>query len=201
MGDLASGVGSLLGGTGSGSSMLSMGLDVLGTGLSVAGGLKGASEDAAAYRHRAMLAREGADQTLIAGNIAEGNKKAETTRRVQEQDVAYAANGLERGSGTPGRVMAATQMAGDIDAAMMHYDAMREAFGLDMEADLYEKAAKNAKKKGKYDALGSLLSGASSLAGKWSTFKQSGAIGGGGASGGSLPGSGKITDPWGGVGA
>lgn len=196
MGSLANSAGTFL----SSDAGQSMAFDVLGTGLNVAGSLMGGSEDAAAYRYQAGLYREAATNARIAGNLNEGLEKGKVTRQVAEQQVAYAANGIEAGSGSDVRVQQATQLAGDLDAAILHYNTMREAFGYDTQADLALRAAKNAKTKGKLGALGSLLSGASSLSSKWSTFKQSGAMGGGSGTP-SIPTSGKITDPWGGAGA
>lgn len=161
----------------SASAGVALGAQVLGTGLDVFGKIKGGKQDAAAYSYKASLDREAAQNALLAGGYAEGARQAETTRTVAEQKVGYAANGIDVASPVVAQTAATTQMVGDMDAAMIHYNAAREAFGYNAEAGLYDLAGKNAKKSSKLDALGSILSGASSLSDKWSTFKQSGALG------------------------
>jgi hypothetical protein len=151
--------------------------DVLGTGLNIFSSLKSGSAKSKEAKYRAQLAEEGANATRLAGNVEEGNLKAQYTRRIAEQTTAYAANGIDVASPVVGRVHDATQLAGDLDAAVLHYNAAREAYGLDTEAALYRKAAKNAKTTGFLNAATSLLSGASSLSGKWGAFQQSGALG------------------------
>lgn len=164
-----------------GSAAASLGLEVLGTGLQIFGGLKKGKEDAAAYRFQAEQSAEAATATRVANNYNEGLKKAEYTRLIADQTVAQAANGVEVAGGSAQRVRQATADVGAMDAAMMHYNAMREAYGYDMEAELYRKAAKNAKSAAKIGAVQTLLSGATSLASKWGSFKQSGALGSGGS--------------------
>ncbi len=171
MGGLAAGAGALLGG-GAGSSMLLQGLS---TGLSAGGSIIGGNEDAAALRYKAGLYEEGADATRIAGNINEGQRKAETTRKVGDQKAAFAANGLDASSRVIDNVTDATQFAGDMDAAILHYNTTREAFGQDTSAAMYRSAAKSAKTAGVLGAVGSLIGGASGLSSKWNAFKDSGA--------------------------
>lgn len=172
MGGIASTVGSIVGGP-----IGALAGDVLGTGLSILGQKKEGSEDAAALNYRAGLYAEGANATRVASSINEGNAKAATTRKVADQRAAYAANGIDVGSKVVDRVTEATQTAGDMDVALMHYNAMREAFGEDASAALYSKAAKNAKKAANLNIAGTLLSGAQSVGSKWGAFKTSGAIG------------------------
>lgn len=127
-------------------------------------------------RYAASLAREGAANTRAAGQYEESAIKGKTTRLVAEQKVAQAANGIDVNSGSAVAVRDATQDVGDLDAAMVHFNAMREAFGLDAQAALYKKAGTNSLIKGALGATSSFLSGASSLSDKWQAYKQSGAL-------------------------
>lgn len=166
------------GGAGSMAGSLSMILGGAQTGLGVANDLMEGKATAAMYKYKAELAKKNATAALIAGQSEEGAAKAKTTRTIAEQLVAQAANGLDVATGSPLAVRTATQIAGDYDAAIIHYNALREAQGYNAEAENYLLAAKNAKRSSKLSAFGTLLSGASALAGKYSTMKQSGAMGG-----------------------
>lgn len=157
---------------------VSMGLDAAGTLLGAGAAKREAAGDAAYYEQRAALNDANADQALITGQYQEGAVKAEATRTAAAQKAAFAANGVQVGSKTPLAVQAATIDTGALDAAMLHFNATRAAFGMQEEADLYRMAAANAKRAGKGKQLATLLGGATSLASKWDTFKQSGAVGG-----------------------
>ncbi len=133
--------------------------------------------DAAYYEQKAGLDTANADQARITGQYKESLVKGEATRTAAQQEAAYAANGIQVGSKTPLAVEGATLNAGAMDAAMLHFNAMREAFGLDSEAALYRTAAANARSAGKQKALASLLGGAVSLGTKWDAFKSAGALG------------------------
>lgn len=164
-------------------------LSALGTGVSAAGQLFGGIGQSQQYNYMAQVASNNAAIThaneqagLVANSIAESEFKTKTGLTIATQKAAQSANGLDINIGSPVAVREATQHIGDIDAAMIHYNASREAFGLETQAandraqaGLDSTAAKNAIFKGLYGAGSTILSGASSLNQKWAQYKMSGA--------------------------
>lgn len=165
----------------------------VGTGLSALGAAKEGSATAQQYLYQAQVAannaavqRENAKQALASGQYEESASKLATGQLVADQKAAQAANGLDVNVGSPVDVRDTTRSLGAMDAAMIHFNAAREAFGyeseasnLDTQSSMYAKAAKGAKSASKLKIASTLIGGASSLASKWSSYKQSGAMGGG----------------------
>lgn len=148
---------------------LSTGLD---TGAAFASGLAQAQQ----ARYAAGAARANATGVQLAGQANESALKMKYTALGASQEAAQAANGVDVGSGSALRVREATANLGALDAAMIHFNAAREAFGLRQEAALYDTAAKNAVIGGALRSGATFLSGAQSLADKWLMYKQSGAF-------------------------
>lgn len=162
-------MGSMSGAGGGGLSLLSTGFDMASQVLSGVGQNQQA-------KYAAKIEELNADQALMAGSYNAGLKKAEISRVKAEQEVAYAANGIEAGSGSDRRVLAATQVAGDMDAAMIQYEAARKAFEHNTQAKLYRKAGKGALVSSLFGAGGSFLSGASALSDRWRAHTYTGAV-------------------------
>lgn len=148
---------------------LSAGLD---TGAAFASGLAQAQQ----ARYAAAAARANATGVMMAEGANESALKMRYTALGASQKAAQAANGVDVGSGSALRVREGTEQIGALDAAMLHFNAAREAFGLRQEAGLYDTAARNAVLGGALKAGATFLSGAQSLADKWLMYKQSGAL-------------------------
>lgn len=124
------------------------------------------------YDTQASIADEGAQATRLAGSYQESALKSKFTQLGAAQEAAQAANGIEVGSGSAQRVRQATANTGALDAAMLHYNTMREAMGLS-ETARYDRAAGNqALIGGLLNTGGTFLSSAASLSDKWLRYQQ-----------------------------
>ncbi len=146
------------------------------TGLAASSQILSGIADMQQANYASKVAGTNAGKARIEGQIAESALKGKYTQLGAEQKVAQAANGIEVESGSAQRVRQATADIGAMDAALLHYKAASEAFGYETEAALYKKAGKAALGKGVAGAGLSILGGASSLADKWATYKNLGAV-------------------------
>lgn len=167
----------------------SQGFGEVSTALSTFGQLNTAigTSQLAAYqaqvaKNNAAIELTNANNAAAAGNVAESEEKLRTGLLVGQQKAAQAANGIDVNVGSPVAVRNSTEEVGSIDAAMIHYNAARQALGLEQEAqnqqtqsELDKKASANDLVGGVMKAGASFLSGASSLSSKWSQFQLSGA--------------------------
>lgn len=128
---------------------------------------------------------------LEAGNTQESLQRLKTGQMIGREVAGAAAQGIDVGTGAPKAVQAATQLGGDMDALMIRYNAARQAYGYQVEADQYHdqasiagRAAVGGLVSGLFQAGSSFLSGSASLADKWLQYKLNvpgfGSSGGGG---------------------
>lgn len=160
-------------------------LGALATGLGAAGQVASGWGQADQYNYQAEVAsrnaaitRENATAGLSAGGYVESESKTATGRLVASQRAAQASNGLDVNIGSPAAVRDSTATLGAMDAAVLHFNAARAAYGLESEAgnldtqsELYRKAASGAKKVATAQAFSTLLSGVTSLQGKAAAFR------------------------------
>lgn len=164
--------------------------DAAGTGLTAAGqlfdGIGGmqqglyqaqiAKNNAAIAEANAASAGEagtfGAEQALIAGGKTIGAQRA-----------AFAANGIDVNTGSAAETQDATARMSGLDAAMIHFNAAREAFGslsqaqnFKTEASLTKRAEYGMLASGAGKAASTVIAGASSLGKKRAGYKTTGAL-------------------------
>src|SRR5882757_2857353 len=130
------------------------------------------------YGYAAKVAGQNAEAALSAGQQAESASKMKYGALGAEQKATQAANGIQVTSGSAEAVRHSTEEIGAMDAALIHYNAARQAFGESTQASLYKSAAKGALVKGVTGAATSFLGGASALSDKWLQYKLFGAMGG-----------------------
>lgn len=161
---------------------------LFGTVLQAGGAYEAGNAQSQMYGYQAQVAannatieRSNAAQTLAAGNVQESDQKLKTGEIVGSQRAAQASNGLDVNFGSNVDVRNSTQSVGDLDAAMIHYNAARTAYGQKLtannfqdQAELDTQAAKNSKQAGALKALTTLIGGASSTASKYNQFKLAG---------------------------
>jgi hypothetical protein len=180
----------------------SLGLTAVGTGLSVVGmvsnqqamGAQANYQRSVALRNQniaeqnAKIAEQQKQDALDRGKIAEQQQRTKTAQTLGTQQAQLAGQGTDL-AGSPTDILADTSRAGEFDALTIRNNAVREAWGYDMKAWNLRSGAGSfgaeADFKGGFQpsylgAGASLISGASTLADKWSRFQSSGAIGGGG---------------------
>lgn len=167
------------------------GLSIIGTGLNVYGALSKGKADKRMYDYRAgvadinaKIAKQNADWAREAGGkeaLRAGIAARQTKGRIISKQ---AASGLEVNFGSNLDVQESQQLTASMDQAQIRENAARTAYGYEVEAfnqtssaNMLRTAGANAKKASKWQALGSLVSGASSVASKWSQAKQTGMTG------------------------
>lgn len=119
-----------------------------------------------------ILSRRQAADSEDRGKQEELRKWREVAATRSAQTAAYAANGFETSFGTPADVAADTAIFGAQDASLIRQGAAREATGFIIDANNYDAEAKAQKRAGR-DALisaglkatGTVLGGATQLAG------------------------------------
>ncbi len=150
----------------------SMGYGALATGLDVGAnigaGIGAVQQSQFAAKNLSLQAQAVRD----AGQYEESAVKSKFTRIEAAQKVAAAANGIDINSKSAEAVRRATADVGAMDAAMVHFNAAREAYGLTEQAGLLKRAGVAGAVKGVAGAATSFLSGASSLSDKWLAYKR-----------------------------
>lgn len=158
-------------------------LGMVGDVLSGVGSSQAALYQRQVYANNARSLRQASADANTAGDYAVFQRQLETTRTVGAQRAAYAANGVDLSSGTPGQVQNATEVIGAMDAATIRFNAMRDAYNYGVQADnaqgmsrMYGMAARNAVVGVGLSAYNTYLGGAQSVADKWAGYLRSGAV-------------------------
>lgn len=160
----------------------STGLNAVGSVLAGVGASQQGQYQAQVASNNATISGQNAQADLVAGQVAESEQKLKTGMLAGAQRAAQGANGIDVNVGSPTQVIDSTRTIGAMDAALIHYNASRAAFGeetqaanFNAQAELDRKAASNALLAGIMKGGTSVLSGASSLGAKYAGYKLSGA--------------------------
>lgn len=137
-----------------------------------------AEYQAAVARNNAVIARENARYTREAGQQEEGIYRIKQGQTLGTQRAALAASGVDVNSGSALDTQLSSYMIGELDALtvrnkaiMKQRDYLNQAVDYEAQAGLYNMKGKNAQKAGQLGALGSIIGGIGSVAGKWSSMK------------------------------
>jgi hypothetical protein len=166
--------------TAGGAAAQSLGMGTLATGVNVASNIIGGIGGLEQGQFAAGVAGRNSGDALLAGQETEEASKLKYGGLEAKQTVAQAANGVQVGSGSVAATKASTELVSSMDAALIHFNASRQAFGETEQASLDRAAGKGALAKGVMGAGASFLSGANSLSDKWLSYKLSGAMSAGG---------------------
>lgn len=177
MGILAQGFGGSAAQTAQGSLAwggLGTGIGAVGGLLSGLGGYQEAMYRARVAQNNAVILQQNAAAAQMAGQYEGSASLMRTGKLVGQEKAAQAANGVDVNVGSPAAVRAGTQEIGAMDAAMIHYNAQRQAFAEQTEAAA-EKAQARADEAGAvgnlalggFKAATTLIGGATSLGSKW----------------------------------
>lgn len=162
----------------------------LNTGSGILGGISGFQQqmfqkNIAEANEKQALETQNAD--LASGNSQEEISKLRTGKQLGADVVGAAASGVDVNKGSPLAVQSATELGGAMDALTIRFNAARQAYGAGIEASNDQLQAKVAGQAATGDLIGgflkagsSFLSGSSSLADKWLSYKQNIGSGGGG---------------------
>lgn len=163
-------------------------LTAISTVVGVVGAISQASAQSKQAEYQAAVARN--NQTIAEQNKQYATAAGESQAQVQgfknraalgAIDAAQAASGIQYDSPTLGAVREGAQQTLRLDTANINEQALLRARNYDIqgmnygaEAGLQTQAASNARTAGFFNAAGSLLSGGSSFAEKWSKYQSPG---------------------------
>lgn len=165
------GVLSGVGSTAQGLANSSNGFTTLATGANAFGSLMEGIGGYQQARYAANVANMNANIALMAGQQAESASKMRYGALAAEQTAGFAANGISVNSATPGKVAQGTADMSALDAALLHYNAAKEAFGEKTQATLFKAAGDQSLAKGLLGVGNSILGGSQSLTDKWLSYK------------------------------
>lgn len=161
--------------TANGAAAASLSLGTFATGVNVAANVASGIGGMQQGNFQAKLAGQNAEAALLAGQEAESASKMRYGALEGKQIVEQAANGVQVREGSAARTVASTEAISSMDAALIHYNAAKQAYGENLQAMVDKKAGQGAFAKGIFGAGTSFLSGAQSLSDKWLQYKLSGA--------------------------
>lgn len=161
--------------TASGAAAQSLGYGTLATGVNVGAQIAAGIGGLEQAEFQAKIASGNKSAALLAGQEAESASKMKYGALESSQIVAQAANGVQVREGSAARTVASTEAVSSMDAALIHYNAARQAYDQGLQATVDKKAGQGALAKGIMGAGTSFLSGAQSLSDKWLQYKLSGA--------------------------
>lgn len=164
------------------------GASVASTALSIFGTLKAGSSAAASYKYKAgmalinkQLALQNADYARKIGEVQAGESGLKSRFQMGKILTGQSASGFDVNSGSAVGVRSSQQKIAQIDQGLIRANAARRAYGYDVEAAKDEaesgmnlRAASDVKSASKLTAITSLISGASSVADKWTQASQYG---------------------------
>jgi hypothetical protein len=126
--------------------------------------------------NNATMARAQASDAIKRGQTAEVNAQLRTRQLQGTQAAQMAANGLDLSSGSPLSILSDTEFMGANDAAVIHANALKEAYGFNMQEANSTNNAKLLRYRSGMESPGtaaatSLLTGAGTVASRWYSRK------------------------------
>lgn len=139
----------------------------------VGGAMKANAEGAAAdqeartAQQNAMIADAQAEQAKQIGNIEEQRVLQSVRRTLGAQRAAFGASNVDASTGTPLDIQLETAGEGAADAAIARANAMRQAWGFEVDAKQSRERAAFAKQSGKMQRRATLLTSAANAYGTY----------------------------------
>jgi hypothetical protein len=125
--------------------------------------------------NNALSAKYAADDATARGAVEEQQQRNKTRAIMGQQRAALAANGMDATTGTGSQLLTDAAGFGEYDALTVRNNAMKQAYGLNLQSDNLLSEGKAAKAAGYNTAAGSLLTGGSKV---YATGKANGLWGG-----------------------
>jgi hypothetical protein len=165
-------------------SMGIMAVGVAGAGVQAAGAYEQgqAQSQAAAYqaqvaRNNSLIANQNAAWTEESGVAKETAQGMKTRAAVGSIKAGQAASGIDVNTGSAADVRSSASALGMLDAMTIRSNTAREAYGFEVaatsdqaQAGLLDMESKQAQEAGDISALGTFLSGASSVGSRWGKY-------------------------------
>lgn len=146
---------------------IALGATAAGSLISGLGAIQGGQAQSQYYNYRAGIALQNRDYALATGEQQAQRYGMQARQRMGALRAGIGAQGIDIGSGSKANVTSSQQLVSDIDLAQIRNNAARKAYDYTVEATGDTMAATEAERAGKIKALGSLVSGAGSVASKW----------------------------------
>ena len=154
---------------------------IAGAGIGAAGALSKGSSEAGMYNYQAgvadinsKIAKQNAAWSLGAGGVQAEQLGQKQAQRMGAIKAGQGANGLDVNSGSASGVRTSQTQTDEQDQGIVQTNAARRAYGYEVESAKFDADAaaarasgENAKTAGMFGAMSSLISGASSVASKW----------------------------------
>lgn len=127
--------------------------------------------------NNANMARAAASDAIRRGQTEEVNSQLKTRQLQGKQAAQMAANGVDLSSGSPLSILSDTEFMGANDAAVIHANALKEAYGFNVQEANYKNNAKLLRYRSDMEspttaAATSLLTGSGNVANRWYTRRQ-----------------------------
>jgi len=132
--------------------------------------------EASIARLNAMLRYTAAADAVARGKVAERQHRRGVDQLVGEQRATLASQGVEVTSGSAVDLVVGTQIVGDYEARLIEFNAERDAYGLRLEAESYERLAQLAEMRGDIPSTtgSTVLAGVSQIASNFATLSSQG---------------------------
>lgn len=137
---------------------------VAGTAMTAYGQMQQADAADKAAKYNAEVADMQAKDAINRGNIEAEKQRLKAQQVAGAQRAAMGASGAQVDSGSFSNILLDTATTGEKDAQTIRTNAMRQAWGLESQAEIDLYQGKQAKSAGYMAAGGTLLTGASSTA-------------------------------------
>lgn len=165
--------------------LIAAGASAGGSLISAFGAQKSGQAQSQMYQYQAGVAQlnkkialQNRDYALATGETEAKRYGMGAAQRMGTIRAGIGASGIDIGSGSKAQVQDSQQAVSRMDLDQIRNNAARKAYGYTVEAQqdetqagLYGMAASDAESAGKIKALGSLVSGAGSVADKWYQYK------------------------------
>jgi len=140
---------------------------IIGTVVGAVGAISSANAQAAAATFRQKQEAMLAEDALKRGAQQEEAQRRKTSALYSRQKAVMAASNLDVGSGSALQILGDTAQLGELDAQVIKDNARRQENYHMANSTLSGMEAKSAKQAGAINAFSTVISGVSSLAGKW----------------------------------
>ncbi|SRR6266478_2308846 len=143
---------------------------IVGTTSSTLGAITNAVNTRRTANANAALAEHQAADAIARGQTNEFNRRLKTSQLKSTQTAEFAGHGVALDSGSPLDVLTSTDVMGEQDALTIRNNAVKEAWGYNVEAANYRAQAANANPWAA--GVSTLLGSAGQVADKWYRYKR-----------------------------
>lgn len=135
---------------------------LVGTGVSAYGQYQSGKFNESVAKNNMVIAERKRKDAIERGKVAAAESREETARRIASQQAALSASNIQINADSSAMdLLVGTRGEGELDALRVENNAIREAYGFDIEARDQGARAKQARTAGNIGAASTLLTGGS----------------------------------------